>query len=57
MEGKTLVFKPVMQYKFDPNKTQTFEDVITISRNVTIYVNGEESLEALEHLFEKDDEE
>ncbi|WHT92349.1 hypothetical protein [Bacillus cereus] len=57
MEGKTLVFKPVKKYKIDTNKIQTLEDVITILRNVTIYVNGEESLEGLEHLIEKDDEE
>ncbi|MDA2086266.1 hypothetical protein PDM90_02585 [Bacillus cereus] len=57
MEGKTLVFKPVKQYKIDPNKIQTLEDVITILRNVTIYVNVEKSLEGIEHLIEKDDEE
>ncbi|WP_180260037.1 hypothetical protein [Bacillus cereus] len=56
MEGKTLVFKPVKQYKVDPNKIQTLDDVITILKKVTIYVNGNESLEGLEHLIEKDDE-
>lgn len=56
MEGKTLVFKPVKQYKVDPNKIQTLDDVIAILKKVTIYVNGNESLEGLEHLIEKDDE-
>ncbi|MGN7195675.1 hypothetical protein ACTHS9_16205 [Bacillus mycoides] len=56
MEAKTLTFKPVKQYKIDPNKIQTLDDVIKILRNVTIYVNGEEELEGLEHLIEKDAE-
>ncbi|WP_199795771.1 hypothetical protein [Bacillus thuringiensis] len=57
MEAKTLVLKPVNQYKIDPNKIQSLDDVISILKNVTIYVNGEEALEGLEHLIEKDDEE
>ncbi|WP_410976582.1 hypothetical protein [Bacillus cereus] len=56
MEAKTLVFKPVKQYKIDSNKIQSLDDVISILKNVTIYVNGEEALEGLEHLIEKDDE-
>ncbi|MCU5027648.1 hypothetical protein [Bacillus thuringiensis] len=57
MEAKTLVLKPVKQYKIDPNKIQSLDDVISILKNVTIYVNGEEALDGLEHLIEKDDEE
>ncbi|ACK91413.1 hypothetical phage protein [Bacillus cereus AH820] len=56
METKTLVLKPVKQYKIDPNKIQLLDDVISILKNVTIYVNGEEALEGLEHLIEKDNE-
>lgn len=56
MEGKTLILKPVKQYKINPNKIQTLDDVIAILKKVTIYVNGEETLEGLEHLIEKDDE-
>ncbi|MEB9454426.1 hypothetical protein [Bacillus anthracis] len=56
MEAKTLVLKPVKQYKIDPNKIQSLDDVISILKNVTIYVNGEEALEGLEHLIEKDNE-
>ncbi|EEK41974.1 hypothetical protein FT641_21235 [Bacillus paranthracis] len=56
METKTLVLKPVKQYKIDPNKIQSLDDVISILKNVTIYVNGEEALEGLEHLIEKDNE-
>lgn len=57
MESKTLVLKPVKQYKIDPNKIQSLDDVISILKNITIYVNGEEALKGLEHLIEKDDEE
>ncbi|EOO19734.1 MULTISPECIES: hypothetical protein [Bacillus cereus group] len=57
MEGKTITLRSLKQYKIDPNKIQSLDDVITVLRNVTIYVNGEESLEGLEHLIEKDDEE
>ncbi|MEI5924053.1 hypothetical protein ACK3XG_22445 [Bacillus sp. TD10] len=57
MEAKTLILKLVKQYKIDPNKIQSLDDVISILKNVTIYVNGEEALEGLEHLIEKDDEE
>mgnify|MGYP007039429771 CR=1 FL=1 len=56
MEGKTLIFKPVKQYKINPNKIQTLDDVIAILKRVSIYVNGEETLEGIEHLIEKDDE-
>jgi len=56
VETKTLVLKPVKQYKIDPNKIQSLDDVISILKNVTIYVNGEEALEGLEHLIEKDNE-
>lgn len=56
VEAKTLVLKPVKQYKIDPNKIQSLDDVISILKNVTIYVNGEEALEGLEHLIEKDNE-
>ncbi|WP_215596147.1 hypothetical protein [Bacillus mycoides] len=56
MEEKFITFKPVKQYKIDPNKIQSLDDVITILKNVTIYVNGEESLEGMEHLIEKGDE-
>ncbi len=56
MEGKTLTLKPLKRYKIDPNKIQSLDDVITILKNVTLYVNGEEALESLEHLIEKDDE-
>ncbi|MCC2340848.1 hypothetical protein NST14_03050 [Bacillus sp. FSL W8-0519] len=56
METKTLVLKTVKQYKIDPNKIQSLDDVISILKNVTIYVNGEEALEGLEHLIEKDNE-
>ncbi|WP_448163934.1 hypothetical protein [Bacillus thuringiensis] len=54
MEGKTLVFKPVKQYRVEPNKIQTLDDVIAILKKVTIYVNGEESLEGIEHLIEEE---
>ncbi|WP_190240621.1 hypothetical protein [Bacillus sp. BD59S] len=57
MESKTLVLKPIKQYKIDPNKIQSLDDVISILKNITIYVNGEEALKGLEHLIEKDDEE
>ncbi|WP_179958009.1 hypothetical protein [Bacillus sp. AR18-7] len=56
MECKTITLKPLKQYKIDPNKIQSLDDVITILKSVTIYVNGEEALEVLEHLIEKDDE-
>ncbi|WP_198559952.1 hypothetical protein [Bacillus sp. SN10] len=56
MECKTMTFKPLKQYKIDPNKIQSLDDVISILKNVTIYVNGEEALKGLEHLIEKDDE-
>ncbi|HHK5539227.1 hypothetical protein JDS67_19905 [Bacillus cereus] len=56
MEGKTLVLKPVKQYKIDPNKIKTLDDVIAILKNITIYVNGEEALKGLEHLIEEDEE-
>ncbi|MEW9167014.1 hypothetical protein [Bacillus pacificus] len=56
MKGKIMTFKPLKKYKIDPNKIQTLDDVIAILRNVTLYVNGEEALESLEHLIEKDDE-
>ncbi|MCU7674938.1 hypothetical protein [Bacillus thuringiensis] len=56
MEGKTITFKPLKQYRIDPSKIQTLDDVIAILKKVTIYVNGNESLEGLEHLIEKDDE-
>ncbi|WP_180231646.1 hypothetical protein [Bacillus cereus] len=56
MEGNTITFKSLKQYKIDPNKIKTLDDVIAILKKVTIYVNGNESLEGLEHLIEKDDE-
>ncbi|HHP5740922.1 TPA: hypothetical protein ACSC8Z_005175 [Bacillus paranthracis] len=56
MEGKIMTFKPLKQYKIDPNKIQSLDDVISILKNLTIYVNGEEALEGLEHLIEKDNE-
>lgn len=56
MEGKIMTFKPLKQYKIDPNKIQSLDDVISILKNITIYVNGEEALKGLEHLIEKDDE-
>ncbi|MGC7811678.1 hypothetical protein [Bacillus paranthracis] len=56
MEDQTLVLKTVKQYKIDPNKIQTLEDVIAILKKVPMHVNGEEALEGLEHLIEKDDE-
>ncbi|MCU5297036.1 hypothetical protein [Bacillus paranthracis] len=56
MEGKTITLKPLKRYKIDPNKIQTLEDVIAILKKVPMHVNGEEALEGLEHLIEKDDE-
>ncbi|MDV6040448.1 hypothetical protein N7X28_28940 [Bacillus sp. SM-B1] len=56
MEGKIMTFKPLKRYKIDPNKIQSLDDVISILKNVTIYVNGEGALKGLEHLIEKDDE-
>lgn len=56
MEGKTMTFKPLKRYKIDPNKIQSLDDVISILKNVTIYVNGEEVLKGLELLIEKGDE-
>lgn len=51
-----MTFKPLKRYKIDPNKIQSLDDVISILKNVTIYVNGEEALEGLGHLIEKDNE-
>lgn len=56
MEGKTITLKSPHRHKIDPNKIQSLDDVISILKNVKIYVNGEEALEGLEHLIEKDDE-
>lgn len=56
MKGNIITLKSLKQYKIDPNKIKTLDDVITILKNVTIYVNGEEALKGLEHLIEKDDE-
>ncbi|MED3090118.1 hypothetical protein [Bacillus toyonensis] len=55
MEGKTITLKSLNRYKIDPNKIQTLDDVIAILKKITIYVNGNESLEGLEHLIEKED--
>lgn len=55
MEGKTITLKSLKQYKIDPNKIQTLDDVIAILKKITIYVNGNELLEGLEHLIEKED--
>lgn len=56
MEDKIITFKPLKQYKIDPNKIQSLDDVITILKNITIYVNGEESLKGMEHLIEQEGE-
>lgn len=56
MEGKTMILKPLKQYKIVPNKIQSLDDIITIFRNVMRCLNGGEALEGLEHLIEKGDE-
>lgn len=56
LKGRTLVLKTPKRYKIDPNKIQTLEDVIAILKKVPMYANGEEALEGLEHLIEKEDE-
>lgn len=41
MEAQVIKFKPLKQYKIDPNKIQTLDDVIQILRKVTLHVNDE----------------
>ncbi|MEC1968352.1 hypothetical protein ACTFO4_18260 [Bacillus cereus group sp. MYBKT14-1] len=42
MGSEIITFKLLKQYKIDPNKIQSLDDVITTLRNVTINVNDEE---------------